>query len=229
MFTHNPSAHHIRQSSIIVKNVNQTYSQMLSIVENPNDSLSSSPSKADITEMASPRLTAVKTSLREAFDQSQGLDSTKGNEAGEGDSKGKPRVAFARAAFHPSHALSTTTNNSVSSATEVKSALTIEDEPELADEYSGSVHAITSPDPESKLYEGERTPPTTAVYTDGDHGDTTEADLQQQRFKYEREIRLARGRLLEQQFGMLPTKTYCDQCQMDVSTRVSMELPKVPM
>ena len=46
------------------------------------------------------------------------------------------------------------------------------------------------------------------------------------RFKYEAKIKAERA--VREHFGMLPTTAYCEHCRSDVSTRVSLELPKFP-
>lgn len=215
--TPEPCTRHLRQSSIIVKNVNQTYSQMLAIIENPDDSVLSSPSKCDMIELGSPHLDTIKTSLLRAFTESSGLDST--NEASEVEVKRRKVQGVA-----DSRAVSTATNGSL-----VRDGRAYVDEDlSVADEYSGSIHPSSHPEPievTSSYFTEEK--PTQCGTTESDQTDIEE--IQQQRFKYEREIRKAKGKLVEQRFGLLPTKTYCDRCQMDVSTRVSMELPKVPV
>ena len=124
---------HIRQNSIIVKNVNQTYSHLLSILERSDDTKS------------------------------------------------------------------------------------LAEECDLPEEYSASVEDTVT------QYAG--TSPT-APATDSDCGDMGETPVQ--RFKYEKEIHfMARRRLSVPSFGLLPTRTFCDSCNMDVSTRVSMELPRI--
>ena len=216
-----PESHHLRQSSIIVKNVNQTYSQMLAIIENPDDSNLSSPSKGDMIELASPRMDLIKTSLIRAFNESAGLDST--NEASEVEVKGRKGKEL-----RESRAVSTATNGSLGR----EAKLVGDEEQGVAEEYSGSIRTGSHPEPiegASSYFTDERVTQCglTTANTDSEQVDLEE--IQHQRFKYEREIRLAKGKLLEQRFGLLPTRTYCDRCQMDVSTRVSMELPKVPM
>lgn len=194
---------------------------MLAIIENPDDSNLSSPSKCDMIELASPRMDLVKTSLIRAFNESAGLDST--NEASEAEVKGRKGKRL-----RESRAVSTATNGSLGR----EAKLVGDEEQGVAEEYSGSIHTGTHPEPiegASSYFTDERVTQCglTTAYTESEQVDLEE--IQQQRFKYEREIRLAKGKLLEQRFGLLPTRTYCDRCQMDVSTRVSMELPKVPM
>lgn len=126
---------HVRQNSIVVKNVNQTYSHLLSILERSDDTKS------------------------------------------------------------------------------------LADDCDLAEEYSASVEDTVT------QYAG--TSPT-APATESDYGDMGETPVQ--RFKYEKNIHLmARERLSLPSFGLLPTRAFCDRCNMDVSTRVSMELPALPV
>lgn len=126
---------HVRQNSIIVKNVNQTYSHLLSILERSDDTKS------------------------------------------------------------------------------------LADDSDLAEEYSASVEDTVT------QYAG--TTPTAAA-TESDYGDMGETPMQ--RFKYEKEIHfMTRKRLSVPSFGLLPTRAFCDGCNMDVSTRVSMELPHLPV
>jgi hypothetical protein len=190
---------------------------MLAIIENPDDSNLSSPSKYDMTELASPHMDAIKTSLIRAFNESAGLDST--NEEVEIKGKKGKRLGESRA-------VSTATNGSLGREGKAMG----DEDLGVAEEYSGSIRTVSHPvEGASSYFTDERITQCglTTAYTDSEQADLEE--IQHQRFKYEREIRSAKGKLLEQRFGLLPTKTYCDRCEMDVSTRVSMELPKVPM
>lgn len=118
--------HHLRQSSTIIKNVNQTYSHLLSILERPDDLKSFSS--------------------------------------------------------------------------------------DFIQEYSLSI--------EDTLTQYAVTSPTTGP--DSDFGDIVDPPMQ--RFKYERDIRMLTRK---PSIGLLPVRTYCDRCNTTVSTRVSMELPRM--
>ena len=84
--------------------------------------------------------------------------------------------------------------------------------------------------PSNKDVRGSSTSPygRTTNNTDSNHIEIDLFDSPSPTFQFERIVRASED-LSEHQLGVLPTRAYCPTCRVTVSTRVSFELPQMPL